>query len=34
MSLNDEERDAIVIYRIQKAKDTLNEEIGIAKFCK
>jgi len=32
MSLNDEERDAIVIYRIQKAKDTLNEAIGIAQL--
>lgn len=28
MSLTDEERDAVVYYRIQKAKDTLNEAIG------
>jgi len=32
MNLSDEERDAIVIYRIQKAKDTLNEAIGIAQL--
>lgn len=32
MSLTDEERDAVVYYRIQKAKDTLNEAIGIAQL--
>ena len=32
MSLSDEERDAIVFYRIQKAKDTLNEAEGIAQL--
>ena len=32
MSLTDEERDAIVFYRIQKSKDTLNEAIGIAQL--
>jgi uncharacterized protein (UPF0332 family) len=30
MSLSDEERDAIVFYRIQKAKETLKEAVGIA----
>jgi uncharacterized protein (UPF0332 family) len=30
MSLSNEERDAIVIYRVQKAKETLKEAIGIA----
>ncbi len=32
MSLSDEERDAIVFYRIQKAKDTLKEAQGIAQL--
>lgn len=32
MSLSDEERDAIVFYRIQKAKDTLTEAEGIAQL--
>lgn len=32
MSLSNEERDAVVFYRIQKAKDTLNEAIGIAQL--
>lgn len=32
MSLSDEERDAIVFYRIQKAKETLNEAEGIAQL--
>jgi uncharacterized protein (UPF0332 family) len=27
-----EERDAVVFYRIQKAKDTLNEAVGIAQL--
>ena len=30
MSLSNEERDAIVFYRIQKAKETLKEAVGIA----
>jgi uncharacterized protein (UPF0332 family) len=30
MSLSDEERDAIVFYRIQKAKETLREAVGIS----
>jgi uncharacterized protein (UPF0332 family) len=30
--LTDEERNAVVFYRIQKAKDTLNEAIGIAQL--
>jgi len=30
MTLSDEERDAIVFYRIQKAKETLKEAVGIA----
>ncbi len=32
MSLTDEERDAVVFYRIQKAKDTLIEAEGIAQL--
>ena len=32
MSLSDEERDAIVFYRIQKAKETWKEAEGIAKL--
>lgn len=32
MSLTNEERDAIVFYRIQKAKETLNEAEGIAQL--
>lgn len=32
MSLTDEERDAIVFYRIQKSKETLNEAVGIAQL--
>ncbi len=32
MSLSDEERDAVVFYRIQKAKDTWKEADGIAKL--
>lgn len=32
MSLTDEERSAVVFYRIQKAKDTLNEAIGITQL--
>ena len=32
MSLTEEERDAIVFYRIQKSKDTLTEAIGIAQL--
>ena len=30
MSLSDDERDAIVAFRIQKSKDTLNEAKGIS----
>jgi len=30
MSLTNDERDAIISFRIQKAKDTLNEAEGIA----
>jgi hypothetical protein len=30
MSLTEEERNAIVFFRIQKSKETLNEAIGIA----
>jgi uncharacterized protein (UPF0332 family) len=33
MSLSDEERKALVYYKIQKAKDTLSEAIGIAQLC-
>jgi uncharacterized protein (UPF0332 family) len=32
MSLSDEERDAVVFYRIQKAKDTWKEAEGISKL--
>jgi uncharacterized protein (UPF0332 family) len=32
MSLSDEERDAIVFYRLQKAKVTFNEAEGIAQL--
>lgn len=32
MSLTNEERDAIVFYRIQKAKETFNEAEGIAQL--
>ena len=32
MSLTDEEKNAVVFYRIQKAKDTLNEAIGIVQL--
>lgn len=32
MSLSDEERDAVVFYRIQKAKDTWKETEGIAQL--
>jgi uncharacterized protein (UPF0332 family) len=32
MSINDEERDAIVFYRIQKAKETWKEAEGIAQL--
>ena len=32
MSLTNEERDAVVFYRIQKAKDTLKEAEGIAQL--
>jgi uncharacterized protein (UPF0332 family) len=32
MSLSDEERDAIVFYRIQKANETLKEAEGIAQL--
>lgn len=33
MSLSNEERDALVYYKIQKSKDTLNEAVGIAQLC-
>lgn len=33
MSLSNEEREALVYYKIQKSKDTLNEAIGIAQLC-
>jgi len=32
MSLTDEEREALVFYKIQKANDTLTEAIGIAQL--
>lgn len=33
MSLSKEERDALVYYKTQKARDTLAEAIGISKLC-
>lgn len=33
MSLSEEERDALVYYKMQKAKDTLVEAIGISNLC-
>ena len=32
MSLTDQERDALVFYKAQKAKETLAEAIGIAQL--
>jgi hypothetical protein len=33
MRLTDDERDAVVAFRVQKAKDTLEEAEGIASLC-
>ncbi|HLP04506.1 MAG TPA: HEPN domain-containing protein [Paludibacter sp.] len=33
MSLSEEERNALVFYKIQKSKDTFNEAVGIAQLC-
>jgi hypothetical protein len=33
MSLSEEERNALVYYKVQKSKDTLTEAIGISQLC-